>query len=33
MENYEIEARLFRTLMHPVRLALLDLLRDGEACV
>ena len=33
MENYETEARLFRTLMHPVRLALLDLLRDGEACV
>ena len=33
MSAYEDSARLFRALMHPTRLALLDLLRDGEACV
>src|SRR5690349_24901853 len=27
------QAELFRALMHPARLAILDLLRDGEACV
>ncbi|NOK60147.1 MAG: ArsR family transcriptional regulator [Chloroflexi bacterium AL-W] len=26
-------AMLFRALMHPTRLAILDLLREGEACV
>jgi DNA-binding transcriptional ArsR family regulator len=27
------QADLFRALMHPARLAILDLLRAGEACV
>ncbi|NWG19224.1 MAG: helix-turn-helix transcriptional regulator [Chloroflexi bacterium] len=27
------QARLFRTLMHPVRLAILEALRGGEECV
>ena len=27
------QARLFKALMHPTRLAILDLLRDGEQCV
>lgn len=27
------QARLFRTLMHPTRLAILEALRDGEECV
>jgi ArsR family transcriptional regulator len=31
--NYDGQARLFRALMHPARLAILDLLRDGEQCV
>lgn len=30
---YERQAKFFRALMHPARLALLDVLRDGEACV
>lgn len=29
----EHRARLFKALMHPVRLQILDLLRDGEQCV
>jgi ArsR family transcriptional regulator len=33
MENYEPQARLFKTLMHPARLAILDVLREGEECV
>jgi ArsR family transcriptional regulator len=33
MDDYEPEGRLFRALMHPARLELLDLLRDGEHCV
>lgn len=33
MEIYEQETRLYKALMHPVRLAILDLLRDGEQCV
>jgi ArsR family transcriptional regulator len=33
MENYEPQTRLFKTLMHPARLAILDILRDGEECV
>ncbi len=32
-EFYKSEARLFKVLMHPVRLAILDILRDGEQCV
>jgi DNA-binding transcriptional ArsR family regulator len=30
---YETNARLFKLLTHPVRLAILDVLRDGEHCV
>lgn len=30
---HEGEARLFKALMHPARLAILDILREGEACV
>lgn len=33
MENYEPQAKLFKVLMHPVRLAILDILRNGEECV
>ena len=33
MGTFESDARLFKALMHPVRLAILDILRDGEACV
>lgn len=33
METYEQETRLYKSLMHPARLAILDLLRDGEQCV
>lgn len=33
MEIYEQETKLYKSLIHPVRLAILDLLRDGEACV
>ncbi|MFZ5883026.1 MAG: ArsR/SmtB family transcription factor [Chloroflexota bacterium] len=33
MEIYEQEAKLYKALMHPVRLAILDLLRGGEQCV
>jgi DNA-binding transcriptional ArsR family regulator len=30
---YDQQAQLFKLLTHPVRLAILDLLRDGEHCV
>ena len=33
MTEYEKQARLFKALMHPARLAILDILRDGEQCV
>lgn len=33
METYKIQARLFKILMHPTRLAILNELRDGEQCV
>jgi len=33
MEIYEQETKLYKALMHPTRLAILDLLRDGEQCV
>ena len=33
MDAYDPQARLFRTLMHPARLGILDILRSGEACV
>ncbi len=33
MKIYDQETRLYKVLMHPTRLAILDLLREGEACV
>jgi ArsR family transcriptional regulator len=30
---YQKEVRFYKVLMHPLRLAILDLLRDGEQCV
>ncbi len=33
MEIYEQETKLYKALMHPARLAILDLLRGGEQCV
>ncbi len=33
MEAYQSQAKLFKVLMHPARLAILDLLREGEECV
>lgn len=33
MKIYEQETKLYKALMHPTRLAILDLLREGEACV
>ena len=33
METYKLETKLYKALMHPARLAILDLLREGEACV
>jgi len=33
MEIYQTQAQLFKVLMHPTRLAILDVLRDGEQCV
>jgi DNA-binding transcriptional ArsR family regulator len=33
MEKYKQQAMLFKALMHPARLAILEILRQGEACV
>jgi DNA-binding transcriptional ArsR family regulator len=33
VQPYEVQAQLFKLLTHPVRLAILDILRDGEHCV
>lgn len=33
MDNYQTQAQYFKLLMHPTRLAILDILRDGEQCV
>jgi DNA-binding transcriptional ArsR family regulator len=33
IDNYEPQAKLFKALMHPVRLAILNILRSGEECV
>jgi len=33
MSDMDATVRLFRTLMHPARLEILDILRDGEECV
>lgn len=32
-ESYDSQVKLFKALMHPGRLAILDVLRSGEACV
>lgn len=32
-EPFDQQARLFRALMHPARLAILEVLRGGEQCV
>jgi DNA-binding transcriptional ArsR family regulator len=33
MDSYTRSAQLIKLLAHPARLAILDLLRDGEVCV
>jgi DNA-binding transcriptional ArsR family regulator len=33
MNTYDNSAKLFKALMHPARLEILDILREGEACV
>jgi DNA-binding transcriptional ArsR family regulator len=33
MEKIDTQTRLLKALTHPVRLAILDILRDGEQCV
>ncbi len=33
MKNYQIQTQMYKALMHPTRLAILDILRDGEQCV
>lgn len=33
VQPFEVQAQLFKMLTHPVRLAILNLLRDGEHCV
>ena len=33
MDTYVKSAQFMKTLAHPVRLSILDLLRDGEVCV
>ena len=33
VQPYEAHAQFFKLLAHPVRLAILDILRDGEHCV
>ena len=32
-QAYQTQAQLFKSLMHPTRLAILEVLRDGEQCV
>ena len=33
MKPYQTQTQTFKALMHPTRLAILDILRDGEQCV
>jgi ArsR family transcriptional regulator len=33
MISYQEQSKLYKVLMHPTRLAILDILRDGEQCV
>lgn len=32
-ERFELQAKLIAALSHPIRLAIVDLLKDGEVCV
>jgi len=32
-DNYKLQAKYFKVFIHPTRLAILDLLRNGEECV
>jgi DNA-binding transcriptional ArsR family regulator len=32
-KEYELQAQVFKALTHPARLAIMDILRDGEHCV
>lgn len=32
-KQYEVQSEIFKILMHPTRLAILDILREGEQCV
>ncbi len=32
-QRYELQARVIQAVAHPVRVAIVDLLRDGEICV
>lgn len=32
-QPYDLQVQIFKVLTHPVRLAILDILRDGEHCV
>lgn len=33
LQAYELQAQIYKVLMHPVRLAILEILKDGEHCV
>ncbi|MFU8773081.1 MAG: ArsR/SmtB family transcription factor [Anaerolineales bacterium] len=33
MDKFKLSAKLFKALMHPARLAILDVLRESEHCV
>ena len=33
MKNYAQEIKIFKALSHPVRIAILEILREGEQCV
>ncbi|HUI89392.1 MAG TPA: metalloregulator ArsR/SmtB family transcription factor [Anaerolineales bacterium] len=33
MDEYQLESELLKALSHPTRLAVLEILRDGEQCV
>lgn len=32
-KRYELQAQVLQALAHPIRVAIVDLLRDGEVCV
>jgi len=32
-QSYDLQAQIFKVLTHPVRLAILEILREGEHCV